>query len=76
MIKEITSNGFYYKHFKLRVWDVTANSLGVRQIPKLVGTRLETLSKAKVQIRPSKKQTEILMENIPINLKQSLFGIF
>ena len=66
----------YYKHFKLRVWDVTANSLGVRQIPKLVEYLWEHYPKAKVQIRPVVNKTEILMENIPDKLKAEPLEFF
>lgn len=66
----------YYKHFKLRVWDVTANSLGVRQIPKLVEYLWEHYPKAKVQIRPVVNKTEILMENIPDKFKAEPLEFF
>ena len=64
----------YYKHFKLRVWDVTPNSLKVDRYSKLV-KHLGTLFKAKVQ--PSLvNKTEILMENIPDKLKAESLEFF
>jgi MoaA/NifB/PqqE/SkfB family radical SAM enzyme len=66
----------YYNHFKLAVWDITANSLSVRHIPKLVEHLWENYPNAKVQIRPVVNKTEVLMENIPDRFKAESLAFF
>jgi MoaA/NifB/PqqE/SkfB family radical SAM enzyme len=66
----------YHKHFKLKVWDVTANALSVRSIPKLIKFLWETYPDVKVQIRPVINKTEVLMENIPDRFKAESLAFF
>ena len=66
----------YYKEFKLRIWDITANSLSVRHIPKLIKYLWEHYPDAKVQIRPVINKTEVLMENIPDRFKAESLKFF
>jgi len=66
----------YYKEFKLRIWDITANSLSVRHIPQLIKYLWEHYPDAKVQIRPVINKTEVLMENIPDRFKAESLKFF
>ena len=66
----------YYKEFKLRIWDITANSLSVRHIPKLITYLWEHYPAAKVQIRPVINKTEVMMENIPDRFKAESLAFF
>ena len=66
----------YYNHFKLKVWDITANSLSVRHIPTLIKHLWEKYPNAKVQIRPVVNKTEVLMENIPDRFKAESLRFF
>ena len=66
----------YHKHFRLHVWDITANVLSVRSIPKLIKFLWETYPDVKVQIRPVINKTELLMENIPDRFKAESLKFF
>ena len=66
----------YYKEFRLRVWDVTANAFSVRHIPKLIEYLWENYPNGEVQIRPVVNKTELDMENIPMEYRQEALEFF
>ena len=66
----------YHNNFRLRVWDITANALSVRHIPKLIKYLWEKYPGPKVQIRPVINKTEVLMENIPDRFKADSLAFF
>ena len=66
----------YHDNFRLRVWDITANALSVRHIPKLIKYLWEKYPGPKVQIRPVINKTEVLMENIPDRFKADSLAFF
>ena len=66
----------YYKTFGVQVWDITANPLSVRHIPKLIDFISERYPNSKIQVRPVINKYEIMMENIPAEYKQESLDYF
>ena len=66
----------YYKEFGVQVWDITANPLSVRHIPKLIEYLWENYPNSNVQVRPVINKYELMMDNIPAHFKQESLDFF
>lgn len=66
----------YHKHFKVGVWDITANAFTVRHIPQLVEYLHNRYPGTKIQMRPVVNKTEVLMENLPDYMKADSLKFF
>lgn len=66
----------YYNEFGVQVWDLTANALSVRHMPKLIEYLDDRYPNSKIQVRPVINKYEIMMENIPDELKKESLDFF
>ena len=66
----------YYKEFGVQVFDITANPLNVRHLPKLIEFIWEKYPKSNIQVRPVINKYEIMMDNIPARFKQESLDFF
>lgn len=66
----------YYKEFDVRSFDITANALNVRHIPKLIDWLVTRYPHVDIMMRPVIKSPEIMLSSIPSSFKQESLDYF
>jgi MoaA/NifB/PqqE/SkfB family radical SAM enzyme len=62
----------YHKYFKIDCWDLTLNSLSIRQAPKLIEWLTETFPNVKINVRPAYGNGPMHLWRIPESLRKDV----
>jgi len=66
----------YYKHFKIEGWDLTLNSLSIRQAPVLITWLRENFPEVPIYTRPSYGVDSLYLWRLPMALRQETLQWF
>ena len=66
----------YYKNFKIEGWDLTLNSLSIRQAPKLIEWLKLNYPDVPVYTRPSYGVDSLFLWRLPVELRQETLAWF
>jgi len=62
----------YYKNFKIECWDITLNSLSVRQAPKLIEWLIQEFPGVEINVRPAYGNSPMHLWRLPEYLRQDV----
>lgn len=66
----------YYENFKIECWDITLNSLSVRQGPKLIEWLRNTYPDVKINVRPAYGNSPLHFYRLPESMRTSTLEWF